>query len=863
MGAARYVGRLGGLAVALGVGTAVFVGQGVALADAGSGASGASAKAGSPASSRSNAASERVIGSGAGHKTSGRGNRRSDVPTSRGTDGRGRHRTASGANSTNDAARADSADTPADDASADPTSSALAPLQAAKPSPAAATVLAIAKPAPQTVSKPAGKTSPSVAALIGTTISEALSDLTGSAPSAPSTGSPVGLMLLAAVRRDLQAAIDPPASAAQATAPRPAASTAIGYDPTLAIIGGILTGTNTGSTTANGHPLTYHLVSGAADGGKIMLNAATGSFTVLPYQTALASGSETYKIMAVETTAFDSALTSIPIIGGIAEPVLLMLHQTPGLSTLLAPLIGTSTVVPVTITPSAVNTTGDPIAYTVKVTSFDGTQISTNFFPAHGLTAGQTAPTILAGPGGGTKGITDPAGDSSGEANMALDNGYNFVSWDPRGVGASTGLSNLDNVQFEGRDVSAIISYLATLPSVQLDAPGDPRIGMVGQSLGGAIQLVAASIDPRIDAIAPEITWNSMPLSINPYPGAFRSSFTTLLTLLLSTTTRTNPLFYRLILTGALTGSLTGPEEQFLNNIGAGVLAGNITAPTLILSGTDDEMFPLSQAVMNQQYLTASGVPVKMVWYCGGHGPGCSTNPGDDPDFVQQETLAWFGKYLKQETVDTGPAFEWVDQDGNYYSSDVFPTDPSFQGTPISSTGTGGVLPIVPLIGGSGTIGHFAPSLEGIVASFYSLAGATPAKNAVNVQITDPTPTATNPTGTTQVVGAPTLTMSYSGVGTGKVVYAQIVDKTTGLVVGNTNTPIPVTLDGQQHTVTLPLNDIAYTMSDTSDLELQIVSFATAWANLTQFGAIKVSQVQLELPTAANPTEQFPTTSGD
>ena len=35
MGASRYVGRVGGLAVALGVGTAILTGQGVAYADTG------------------------------------------------------------------------------------------------------------------------------------------------------------------------------------------------------------------------------------------------------------------------------------------------------------------------------------------------------------------------------------------------------------------------------------------------------------------------------------------------------------------------------------------------------------------------------------------------------------------------------------------------------------------------------------------------------------------------------------------------------------------------------------------------------------------------------------------------------------
>ena len=50
-------------------------------------------------------------------------------------------------------------------------------------------------------------------------------------------------------------------------------------------------------------------------------------------------------------------------------------------------------------------------------------------------------------------------------------------------------------------------------------------------------------------------------------------------------------------------------------------------------------------------------------------------------------------------------------------------------------------------------------------------------------------------------MGAPELTLTYSGTGSSRHVYAQLVDDTTGLVLGNAVTPVPVTLDGQTHTV--------------------------------------------------------------
>ena len=46
--------------------------------------------------------------------------------------------------------------------------------------------------------------------------------------------------------------------------------------------------------------------------------------------------------------------------------------------------------------------------------------------------------------------------------------------------------------------------------------PGDPRVGIAGQSYGGGISLLAAAYDKRIDAIAPQITWYDLADSLFP-----------------------------------------------------------------------------------------------------------------------------------------------------------------------------------------------------------------------------------------------------------------------------------------------------------------------------------------------------------
>ena len=88
-------------------------------------------------------------------------------------------------------------------------------------------------------------------------------------------------------------------------------------------------------------------------------------------------------------------------------------------------------------------------------------------------------------------------------------------------------------------------------------AAGDPRMGMVGGSYGGGIQLVTAAIDPRVDAIVPTISWNTLNDSLYPNQ-AFKTSWGTLLVLgLVEAGAQINPQIYSAILTGDLLGFLS------------------------------------------------------------------------------------------------------------------------------------------------------------------------------------------------------------------------------------------------------------------------------------------------------------------
>ncbi|MDT5324538.1 MAG: type transport system ATP-binding protein [Mycobacterium sp.] len=554
---------------------------------------------------------------------------------------------------------------------------------------------------------------------------------------------------------------------------------------------------------------------------------------------ALAEPADPTPVIAIPQMAPLEGLQYLPVIGPLlVTPIVTIIHQIPLIGDVLHPIIG----YPLQIGVPA----GTPLPRDVKVVSFDGTQIYVHFFPATGLPAGTKAPTILDGPGLALPGSTAYLSEKDEflpndviGIGALRDDGYNVVTWDPRGEWSSGGQLEIDSPDFEGRDVSAIISWLATQPEVQLD-PGvlDPRIGMVGASYGGGIQLVSAAIDHRIDAIVPTIAWHSLNTSLYQNQ-AFKSSWGTLLTVaLIGTLARPNPQLYPAAIYGDLTGMLSQADQDLLNQRGPGDLVKNITAPTLLIQGTVDTLFTLDEAHANAMALIANGVPTKVVWFCGGHGACVSST--NDGALIQAATMDWLDRWVKRDTtVDTGPQFEWVDQHGTQLSSTTYPI---LKGTPVvASTTAGGTLPLVPLLGGSG------PQLVvlglGPIAALLGLPSGAQAFNALNLT----TPKATT---TTYILGAPELTFTYSGTSTSRHVYAQLVDDTTGLVLGNLVTPVPVTLDGQSHTVTVRLEQVAQTLRPGESVTLQLVASAVPYETINSLGVMQVSGMQLTLPTA-------------
>lgn len=544
-------------------------------------------------------------------------------------------------------------------------------------------------------------------------------------------------------------------------------------------------------------------------------------------------------VIATPKTPLLEPLQRIPVLGPLfVTPIVAVINQIPVVSDLLHPIVG----YPLEWGRPA----GTPRPRDVMLTSFDGTRIYAHFMPAAGLKPGEKAATILQGPGLLLPGATNLGptlldgiiADTSGlvYTGTLRTAGYNVVTWDPRGEHSSGGRLEQDSPDFDAKDVSTIISWVATQPEARLD-PGvlDPRIGMTGASYGGGIQLVSAATDPRIDAIVPAITWNT--LNTATYKNqAFKSSWAAILTAGITLFTRPNPAILPATIYGVLTGRQTAAEQARLAQLGPGGprdLVGKITAPTLLIQGTVDTLFSLQEADTTASTLIANGVPTKVIWYCGGHGLCGDLFDPTDGVLIRRATLAWLDRYVNGNTAAvTGPQFEFVDQRGQFYASESYPTIP---GTAIESRGSGGLLPLLPFLGGSGPMLGVIPF------------GASKAANALNLR----SPVSAT---TTHVVGAPQLTLSYSGTGTARHVYAQLVDNSTGRVLGNQITPVPVTLDGQPHSMTIALEPVAHTLRPGQTVTVQLVASSTTYATLTSFGSLRVTDMRLSLPTVDQAT---------
>ena len=311
-------------------------------------------------------------------------------------------------------------------------------------------------------------------------------------------------------------------------------------------------------------------------------------------------------------------------------------------------------------------------------------KITANLFTPPGVSKSNPAPAVMGTNGfGGSKADFDTLGLSYARR------GYVFLAYSGLGFGNSGCKITLDDPDWDGKGGSQLLSFLGgtkaakdgtKIDYVVKDGPGDPRVGMIGGSYGGQIQFAIAGIDPRLDALVPQITWNDLAYSLGPNntdflrgvtyrtPGVTKSDWPVLFTALglgqgFQQAVQNNdpshlgacPNFTDQVCISLVTTGATGyPDEAtlaLLRHASVASYISRIRIPTLLAQGQSDTLFDLQESVATYQALRAQGTPVKMLWRSSGHSgggiPGESSAGNPESAYESRMALEWFDFYLK------------------------------------------------------------------------------------------------------------------------------------------------------------------------------------------------------------------------
>ncbi|MEV8595311.1 alpha/beta fold hydrolase [Streptomyces sp. NPDC052012] len=286
----------------------------------------------------------------------------------------------------------------------------------------------------------------------------------------------------------------------------------------------------------------------------------------------------------------------------------------------------------------------------------DGVRVDTSYFTAG--PAGRR-PAVLLGHGfGGSK------DDVREQAEDLARDGYAVLTWSARGFGRSTGKIGLNDPKGEVADASRLVDWLAEQPEVRLDKAGDPRVGIAGASYAGAVALLTAGHDDRIDAIAPAVTYFDLADALFPN-GVFKKLWAGIFVNSGGGCEQFEPALCRMYERVAESGIPDAEARRLLEERSPSAVADRIDVPTLLVQGQSDSLFPLGQSDAAAKAIRGNGAPVAVDWIAGGH-------DGGDPETarVQDRVRAWFDRHLKgDETAGTGPAFR-VTRTGGVDSTD-------------------------------------------------------------------------------------------------------------------------------------------------------------------------------------------------
>lgn len=367
---------------------------------------------------------------------------------------------------------------------------------------------------------------------------------------------------------------------------------------------------------------------------------------------------------------------------------------------------------------------GQTAAFTKKALVFDvmvgpnndtPCSIQADLYSPAGASAAHPVPAILA-----TNGFGGSKADNSPTAAFYAQRGFAFLSYSGLGFGGSGCKITWDDPDWDGRAGSQLISFLggskAARDGTKIDyiihdatdhdgvaRPDDPRVGMMGGSYAGEAQFAVASVDPRLDTIIPDSTWNDLSYSFAPnnassdtpgvfkldWPAVFAESGTT--GGAQSSASDQDPshlgpcpnfadAMCPAVAESAATGYPSAETMAFLRHASVTSYVSKIRIPTFLIQGQSDNLFYTNEAAATYQSLRAQGTPVRMLWKSGGHSGG-----GIPELYMERLRLEWLNHFLRgvgsQPPLDFLFLRDWVPYAGKLDATDAVGATPAYPAT--------------------------------------------------------------------------------------------------------------------------------------------------------------------------------------
>jgi len=493
------------------------------------------------------------------------------------------------------------------------------------------------------------------------------------------------------------------------------------------------------------------------------------------------------------------------------------------------------------------------------------------FAPSSG---GQHPAVVLAHGFGGSK------SEVAAQAKDFAGHGYVVLTYSARGFGASGGRIHLNDPAYEIADAGKLVDSLAGRSDVRLDAPGDPRVAVVGASYGGALALMAGAADPRVDTVAAAITWNDLadtffpqnvtttappatPAQVDriPQPGPLKQLWAS--RFLGSAASagagagsdpacgRFDPTVCRLFLPAAESGEPGADLLALLRAHSPKAVLGSLRAPTYLIQGMSDSLFGLDQSDATARALAAQGTPVGVRWVDGGHDGLSSTGPADE-----ESLRTWLGHYLGPDRA-AGPAPTGLPLPGFTYAvpiprrAEVAPllSAPSYVGSASWSAialAAGPAQPVLAPAGGQPASVTVIPGAASLGATLpaYQLA-ALPGQFAAF----DSPPL----TQQTTIVGAPRARLTVTSSGSAATFYLSLWQVTAGVATLPRRLVAPITVPttpGVPTTVDVALPAATWLLESGSSVRLLVTSTDSGFtgARSARLDRVALADARLTVP---------------